>query len=79
MEEQERLDHLIASNRTLVESNSRLVNVNSEFFGLLDMKEGEKERLLSICKQIYQNLSVKEKRSIKEECWYMGIKQILFQ
>ena len=79
MEEQERLDHLIASNRTLVESNSRLVNVNSEFFGLLDMKEGEKERLLSICKQIYQNLSVKEKRSIKEECWYMRIKQILFQ
>ena len=74
---QDVVQQIIKSNDVLLETNSRLANNNSQAINLAQLGIKQREKLLSICLEIYQGLSDIEKRSVAEESWYKGLHKAL--
>lgn len=66
------LDRLTTTNSTLAASNYKVLDMATK-------SQHEKERLLTACRQIFEGLEDKENRSLAEESWYKGLKEILLQ
>lgn len=64
------LDRLVITNGQLAESHSKALS-------MISRSESEKDQLLATCKEIYQTLADKKKRSLAEESWYIGLHKVL--
>ncbi|MEO9965915.1 MAG: hypothetical protein ABJF11_09010 [Reichenbachiella sp.] len=63
----------------LVVSNGNLTETNRKAFDMVEQGIRDKKNLMIACHEIYEGLGLKEKRSLAEESWYQGLKQILRQ
>lgn len=66
------LDRLVLTNGLLAEAYQK-AQTN------LDRNQKEKEQLMIACREIYEGLSAKKKRSVAEESWYTGLEKVLRQ
>lgn len=64
------LDRLVLSNKLLSETNHQVISV-------IEKDRKEKDELVSVCREVYQDLLKKEPRSLVEESWFVGLKNIL--
>ena len=66
------LDKLVATNGLLAESNYKALDMATR-------SQKDKDQLLTACREIYEGLEDKENRSLAEESWYKGLKEVLQQ
>lgn len=69
----ENINKLIDNNSTLVNTNAELVHVNKEAVRMAKLNQ----ELLTVSFEIYQTLEENPKRSILEEAWWRGLRELL--
>lgn len=72
-------ESIIDNLNKLVISNSLLVEANHKALSIVERRQKEKDELTATCREIYQGLSLKEKRSLAEESFYLGLKNVLLK
>lgn len=72
----EQLQQLLDSTTVLVETNSKLVNNNSEAIKLVKESINKNDDLMKVAAQIYQGLSDRKKKSLIELSWHNALQQI---
>ena len=75
--EKEAIQQIIKSNDILLETTSKLVEINRESFNITKDQLNKNKELTDYLQEEYQALGHKSKRSIQEESQYQFIQKIL--
>ena len=68
---------LVDSAEILIETNSRLVEINRQSFKMISQEIAKNKTLMDYVKEEFQALSDKNKRSIQEESQYLFLRKLL--
>ena len=68
---------LVDSAEILIETNSRLVEINRQSFKMISHELAKNKTLMDYVKEEFQALSDKNKRSIQEESQYLFLRKLL--
>lgn len=69
--------NLVNSINKLVISNGLLAEAHHKALSIMERSMKEKDDLITICREIYEGLDIKTKRSLSDESFYLGLKKIL--
>jgi len=75
--EKEAIQQIIKSNDILIDTNSKLVEINRESFQMTKEELAKNEILMDYVKEEFQALSHKNKRNIQEESQYQFLRKLL--
>lgn len=64
------LNRLTVSNELLAKANYKAINI-------ADRNMTERDELVATCREIYESLDIKEKRSLAEESFFKGLRSVL--
>lgn len=73
---QEQIQQLLDSTTILAETNSKLVDNNSEAIQLVKESINKNDDLMKVAVQIYQGLSDKKKKSLIELSWHNALQNV---
>lgn len=76
---EEIIKQLLANNTILVETTSKLVEINRESFQMAKGEMTKNSNLMNYVKEEFQALSDKSKRSIQEESQYHFLRKLLLE
>lgn len=69
--------NLFDSLNKLTSSNELLAKANYKALNIADRHMHERDELVATCREIYESLDIKEKRSVAEESFFKGLRHVL--